>query len=79
MTNRVQAAGVYGLVNGLGYRGDRDVKSRLIRSAQRAAGRGDWDTIVQMGLAYLLGSALGSSVRQRWGAGSPGAGSDVRW
>jgi len=64
MATRAEAAAIYGIVNGLGYRGDPDVKSRLIQSAHRAVNRGDWDALVGMGLAYLFGAALGSSFRQ---------------
>lgn len=63
MTTRLEQAGIYGFVNGLGYRGDRATKQALIRSAQRAANRGDWDRVVKLGLAYIFGTAAGSYVR----------------
>lgn len=66
MTTRVQRAGMYGLVRGLGFPADSDTKSRLIKSAQRAANRGDWDALIQMGLAYLAGSVVGGSVRRSY-------------
>lgn len=63
MSTRVEQAGIYGFVNGLGYSGDAETKSRLIKTARRAANRGDWDLLFTMGLAYVLGSAVGSSFR----------------
>ncbi len=59
-----EQTGVYGLVNGLGYAGDPAERARIIRSAQRAADRGDWEHLLGMGAAYLLGVAIGSAVRQ---------------
>ncbi len=63
MTTRVENAGIYGFVNGLGYRGDPATRRRLVQSAQRAANRGDWGDVLGMGAAYLIGSALGASLR----------------
>lgn len=63
MATRVQAAGIYGFVNGLGYPGDRSEAKRLIHSAQRAVQRGNWDLVLEMGLAYLFGATVGSSIR----------------
>jgi hypothetical protein len=74
--NSTQAEiGVYGFVNGLGFRGDQETKARLLRSAQRAANRGDFDTLLGMGVAYIIGAALGSSVRPA----NPSQGAPVRW
>lgn len=60
MKTRNRQAGIYGFVNGLGYRGDPATKRRLIRRAQRAADRGDWETLLEMGLTYVAGVALGA-------------------
>jgi hypothetical protein len=63
MTKKAERAAIYGLVNGLGYAGDPETKSRLVQSAQRAANRGDWGSLIEMGAAYLVGAAVGSSLR----------------
>lgn len=65
MTTRTESAGIYGLINGLGFPGDQRTKTRLIQSAQRAASRSDWETLAKMGVAYLIGSAIGASLRGR--------------
>lgn len=65
MKTRNRQAGIYGFVNGLGYRGDPATKQKLIRRTQRAADCGDWETILEMGLAYLVGAGVGAYVNER--------------
>jgi hypothetical protein len=62
MPSSIEDAGIYGFVNGLGYHGDPTTKNRLIQRAQRAANRGDWEIVLEMGLAYLLGAGIGGFV-----------------
>lgn len=63
MAKRTEEAAVYGLVNGLGAHGNPTTKRRIIRSAQRAASRGDWDKLVELGVSYLIGAYIGGTIR----------------
>jgi hypothetical protein len=61
--------GGYGIVNGLGIRGDARDKERLLRNVSRAVNRGDWDWVLTVAAAYSLGAIVGSETRKalsRW-------------
>ena len=63
MRSTTEQTGIYGFVNGVGLSGDPATKRKLLQRAQRAANRGDLDTLTRMAAAYLIGAGVGSYVR----------------
>ena len=64
MRKTTQEIGVYGVVNGLGFRGDPKEKAKLLRRARRAAERGDFGLLIEYLAAYGVGAWAGASLRQ---------------
>lgn len=79
MTKAEEEIGAYGLVNGLGLHGDREIKTKLIRRVARAANRGDWETVLNYVVAYGLGRSIGSWARARLASYQSTSIEAVRW
>lgn len=64
MRKTTQEIGVYGMVNGLGLRGDPKDKAKLLRRARRAAERGDFGLLLEYLAAYGVGAWAGANLRR---------------
>lgn len=56
----------YGLVNGLGLKGNPRERDRLIRSVGGAIQRRDWSRLISLAASYGIGAAVGTAVRRAW-------------
>lgn len=60
MRKTTEEIGAYGVMNGLGFRGDQVEKAKLVRRAQRAAERGDYGLLLEYLAAYGAGTWAGA-------------------
>jgi hypothetical protein len=63
MRKTTREIGAYGVVNGLGLRGDPKEKAKLLRRARRAAERGDFGLLIEYLAAYGVGAWAGANLR----------------
>ncbi len=63
MRKTTEGIAAYGIVNGLGFGGDPEVKAKLLRRVGRALGQGDVGRLLEYLVAYGFGNWVGSSVR----------------
>lgn len=64
MRKTTEEIGVYGVVNGLGLRGDPNEKAKLLRRIGRAIDRRDYRLLLEYMTAYGVGAWVGSAVRR---------------
>ncbi len=64
MRKTTEQIGVYGVVNGLGLRGDPHEKAKLLGRVGRAIDRRDFGVLLEYLAAYGVGAWAGSAIRR---------------